>query len=157
MATVGAIASVIGTGYGIIQGQKQSKAQDKQLAMQRDMNENAKKTAKEWDDFLRTQPEMIWERVRDHQEVFEDEQNLINGYFTEVNIPGLGKRTTVGNLVKMSRTPGSEKGDPPVLGEANEEVLSRIGLTGSEVTEIGSVVEAAREDAIAAYEKLRDK
>ena len=117
----------------------------------------AKKTAKEWDDFLRTQPEIIWERVRDHKEVFEDEQNLINGYFTEVNIPGLGKRTTVGNLVKMSRTPGSEKGDPPVLGEANEEVLSRIGRTGSEVTEIGSAVEAAREDAIAAYEKLRDK
>ena len=46
MATVGAIASLIGTGYGIVQGQKQSKAQDKQLAMQRDMNENAKQTAK---------------------------------------------------------------------------------------------------------------
>ena len=115
-----------------------------------------KKTSKEWDEFLRTQPEIIWERVRNHQEVFEDEQNLVNGYFTEVNIPGLGKRTTVGNLVKLSRTPGSEKGDPPVLGEANEEVLSGIGLSQSEVTEIGTVVETAREEAVAAYEKLRE-
>ena len=113
------------------------------------------KTAKEWDDFFRTQPEIIWERVRDHREVFEDEQNLINRYFTEVNIPGLGKRITVGNLVKLSRTPGSEKGDPPVLGGANEEVLKSIGLTESEVSEIGSIVESAREDAIAAFEALR--
>ena len=115
-----------------------------------------KKTSKEWDEFLRTQPEIIWERVRNHQEVFEDEQNLVNGYFTEVNIPGLGKRTTVGNLVKLSRTPGSEKGDPPVLGEANEEVLSGIGLSQSEITEIGTVGETAREEAVAAYEKLRE-
>jgi len=115
-----------------------------------------KKTSKEWDEFLRTQPEIIWERVRNHQEVFEDEQNIVNGYFTEVNIPGLGKRTTVGNLVKLSRTPGSEKGDPPLLGEANEEVLSGIGLSQSEVTEIGTVVETAREEAVAAYEKLRE-
>ena len=46
MAVVGAITSVIGTGYSIIQGQNQKRQQDKQLAMQRDANENAKKTAK---------------------------------------------------------------------------------------------------------------
>ena len=116
-----------------------------------------KKTAMEWDDFLRTQPEIIWERVRDHREVFEDEQSLINGYFTKVNIPGLGERTTVGNLVKLSETPGIEKGDPPVLGEANTDVLSSVGIDEKEIQEINSAVEAAREEAVAAFAQLNDQ
>ena len=114
------------------------------------------KTALEWDDFLRTQPEIIWERVRDHREVFEDEQSLINGYFTQVNVPGLGERATVGNLVKMSETPGSEKGDPPALGEANNEILSRAGVDEKEIVEINSTVEAARASAIAAVSQLNE-
>ena len=114
------------------------------------------KTALEWDDFLRTQPEIIWERVRDHREVFEDEQSLINGYFTQVNVPGLGERATVGNLVKMSETPGSEKGDPPALGEANNEILSRAGIDEKEIVEINSTVEAARASAIAALSQLKE-
>ena len=114
------------------------------------------KTAMEWDDFLRTQPEIIWERVRDHREVFEDEQSLINGYFTQVNVPGLGERATVGNLVKMSETPGSEKGDPPALGEANNEILSRAGIDEKEIVEINSTVEAARASAIAALSELNE-
>jgi len=116
-----------------------------------------KKTAMEWDDFLRTQPEIIWERVRDHREVFEDEQSLINGYFTKVNIPGLGERTTVGNLVKLSETPGIEKGDPPVLGEANTDVLSSVGIDEKEIQKINSAVEAAREEAVAAFAQLNDQ
>ena len=114
------------------------------------------KTALEWDDFLRTQPEIIWERVRDHREVFEDEQSLINGYFTQVNVPGLGERATVGNLVKMSETPGSEKGDPPALGEANNEILSRAGIDEKEIVEINSTVEAARASAMAALSELNE-
>ena len=114
------------------------------------------KTAMEWDDFLRTQPEIIWARVRDHREVFEDEQSLINGYFTQVNVPGLGERATVGNLVKMSETPGSEKGDPPALGEANNEILSRAGIDEKEIVEINSTVEAARASAIAALSQLNE-
>ena len=116
-----------------------------------------KKTAMEWDDFLRTQPEIIWERVRDHREVFEDEQSLINGYFTKVNIPGIGERATVGNLVKLSETPGIEKGDPPVLGEANTDVLSSVGIDEKEIQEINSAVEAAREEAVAAFAQLNDQ
>lgn len=116
-----------------------------------------KKTAMEWDDFLRTQPEIIWERVRDHREVFEDEQSLINGYFTRVNIPGLGECATVGNLVKLSETPGIEKGDPPVLGEANTDVLSSVGIDEKEIQKINSAVEAAREEAVAAFAQLNDQ
>ena len=46
MAVVGAITSVIGTGYSIIKGQQQKKAQQKQLAEQRRANQKAEETAK---------------------------------------------------------------------------------------------------------------
>ena len=90
------------------------------------------------------------------EEVFEDEQSLINGYFTQVNVPGLGERTTVGNLVKMSETPGSEKGDPPSLGEANTDVLKSVGLDEKEIEEINAVAESTREEAFQTLAQLRD-
>src|SRR5262245_58675808 len=40
----------------------------------------SRRTAAEWDGFLRTQPEAIWERVRSWPEVLEDEQNVLNEY-----------------------------------------------------------------------------
>ena len=46
MAVVGAITSVIGTGYSIVKGQQQKKAQQKQLAEQRRANQKAEETAK---------------------------------------------------------------------------------------------------------------
>jgi crotonobetainyl-CoA:carnitine CoA-transferase CaiB-like acyl-CoA transferase len=109
-----------------------------------------KKPKMTWDAFLRTQPEIIWERVRNHEEVLEDKQSLLNEYFTHVNIPGVGARQTVANLVKMSETPGTEKGDPPSLGEANSEFLSQTGMSQLDIQEIERAVVAVREEAIAA-------
>ena len=85
-----------------------------------------------WVDFLYTQPEIIWERARSWREVLEDEQNLANDYITSINVPGAGETRTVGNLVTLSETPGSVKGDPPELGEANEEILSRVGIDSTD-------------------------
>jgi crotonobetainyl-CoA:carnitine CoA-transferase CaiB-like acyl-CoA transferase len=56
----------------------------------------------------------------------------------------------------MSETPGSEKGDPPALGEANNEILSRAGIDEKEIVEINSTVEAARASAIAALSQLNE-
>ncbi|MDA1074459.1 MAG: CoA transferase [Proteobacteria bacterium] len=81
------------------------------------------KTAAEWDAFLRTQPETIFERVRTLPEVLEDEQSVINNYITGIDVPGSGPTKTVGNVVTLSETPGRPKGNPPVLGEANPEIL----------------------------------
>lgn len=72
----------------------------------------ASRTAAKWEQFLRTQPEAIWERVRSWPEVLEDEQNLINGYVTTVDVPQFGATRTVGNLVTLSATPASVKGAP---------------------------------------------
>jgi len=109
----------------------------------------AQKSAQEWDDFLRTQPEIIWERVRDWQEVLQDEQSHANGYFTEVEVPGVGATQLVGNLVTMSETPGSVKGGPPELGEANVELLSEVGMSNDEIEQITSRAAAVREEAFA--------
>ena len=108
-----------------------------------------KKTTMQWDEFLRTLPEVIWERVRDWHEVLEDPQSIANDYFTEVDIPGAGRHRTVGNLVHLSATPGSPKGNPPQLGEGNEEILSAIGLSAAEIDEITRTVSGTREALLA--------
>jgi crotonobetainyl-CoA:carnitine CoA-transferase CaiB-like acyl-CoA transferase len=109
----------------------------------------AAKTTSQWDEFLRTQPEIIWERVRSLPEVLEDEQNLANGYITSVTVPGIGQKRTVGNVVHLSETPGSVKGDPPELGEANIEVLTSLGFSASEVAEATQHATSVREEAFA--------
>ena len=109
----------------------------------------AQKSAQEWDAFLRTQPEIIWERVRNWQEVLEDEQNIANEYITEVNVPGLGRCKTVGNLVHLSETPGSVKGDAPELGEANAVLLQETGLSKDQIQEVTDTAERVRTEAFA--------
>jgi crotonobetainyl-CoA:carnitine CoA-transferase CaiB-like acyl-CoA transferase len=56
----------------------------------------------------------------------------------------------------MSETPGSKKGDPPSLGEANTDVLRRVGLDEKEIEEINAVAESTREEAFQALAQLRD-
>ncbi len=110
----------------------------------------ASKTAAEWDEFLRTQPEAIWERVRNWHEVLEDEQNIVNGYVTAIDVPMLGETRTVGNLVHLSETPGSVKGGPPLLGEGNAEILADIGFTKDEIEAIDARAQTVREETLAA-------
>ncbi len=113
----------------------------------------AGKPLSEWVDFLYTQPEIIWERVRDWQEVLVDEQNLANGYLTTVQVPGAAETLTVGNLVALSETPGSEKGNPPPLGEANEEILAKLGISGTERQTIETHATKIREETFQALLK----
>jgi crotonobetainyl-CoA:carnitine CoA-transferase CaiB-like acyl-CoA transferase len=113
----------------------------------------AQKPMKQWVDFLYTQPEIIWERVRDWQEVLEDDQNFANGYLTNIKVPGAGETLTVGNLIALSETPGSEKGNPPELGEANEGVLSELGFSNTEIEDIQSHATKMREEALKGFLK----
>ena len=96
----------------------------------------AKKTTQEWVAFFYSRPDIIWERVRSWQDVLEDEQNLANNYFTEVQVENLGACKTVGQLVGLSETPGSAKGNPPQLGEGNDEILAAAGLSKDEIAAI---------------------
>ncbi len=108
-----------------------------------------RRTAAEWDEFLRTQPEAIWERVRSWPEVLEDEQNVLNEYVVTIDVPGFGLTRTVGNLVTLSETPGSVKGGPPVLGEHTAEVLREVGMSAAEIEEIQARATKVREETFA--------
>ena len=109
----------------------------------------ASRTTAEWVEFLYSQPEIIWERARCWQEVLTDEQSLANDYFTDVTLPGLGQTRTVGNLVRLSQSPGSEKGNPPALGEGNAELLGRLGFSADEIAEIDRRAASVRAVALA--------
>ncbi|MEM9621558.1 MAG: CoA transferase [Pseudomonadota bacterium] len=109
----------------------------------------AAKPAMVWDEFLRTQPEIIWERLRSWHEVLEDPQSKANGYFTDVIIPDLGVFKTVGNLVTLSKTPGCARSDPPQLGEANEEILAQVGLDADQIALATAHADEVRQQALA--------
>jgi crotonobetainyl-CoA:carnitine CoA-transferase CaiB-like acyl-CoA transferase len=109
----------------------------------------AGKSADDWEAFLRTQPEIIFERVRRWHEVLDDTQVQANGYAATVDVPDLGATRLVGNLVTLSDTPGSVKGGPPRLGEGNDELLGRAGLAAAEIRAIEARATEVREAAFA--------
>lgn len=109
----------------------------------------ARKTAFEWDAFLRTLPEVIWERVRSWPEVLEDPQSHANEYITTVEVPNIGVKQTVGTVVKFSETPGSPKGNPPLLGEGNDEILAGLGFSEVERHQLEADATRVREELLA--------
>jgi crotonobetainyl-CoA:carnitine CoA-transferase CaiB-like acyl-CoA transferase len=109
----------------------------------------ARKSADQWEAFLRTQPEIIFERVRRWHDVLDDVQVAANGYAATVDVPDFGATRLVGNLVTMSHTPGSVKGGPPRLGEGNDELLAQAGLAKAEIRSIEVRATQMRETALA--------
>ncbi len=65
----------------------------------------ASKTFAEFAEFVAGQPEIIWERVRGHDEVLSDPQNLANEYVVDLDLPVTGTTPTVGTLMRFSETP----------------------------------------------------
>jgi crotonobetainyl-CoA:carnitine CoA-transferase CaiB-like acyl-CoA transferase len=107
------------------------------------------KTTDEWEAFLASQPEIIYERVRGYDEVLTDPQCLANEYITTLDIPHAGPMQVVGNLVRMSETPGSVKGPPPSLGQHTAAVMERYCFSAEEIREVEEHAAAARAEAMA--------
>jgi crotonobetainyl-CoA:carnitine CoA-transferase CaiB-like acyl-CoA transferase len=110
----------------------------------------AQKTTAEWAGFLATQPEIIYERVRDYTDVLADPQNAANDYIVDMELPVIGPSKVVGNLIDLSATPGSVKGPPPALGEGNAEIMSRLGFGAHEIEAVTAQASAQREALLAA-------
>ena len=104
----------------------------------------AGRTTAEWTEFMYSQPNLIMERVRDHAEVLSDEQNVANEYVVPMELPVHGRKRVIGNLVRMSETPGSVKGPPPELGEHTTEVMRELGFDDDAIARAAGEVEAAR-------------
>jgi crotonobetainyl-CoA:carnitine CoA-transferase CaiB-like acyl-CoA transferase len=94
----------------------------------------ATKTMNEWTDFLSNQPFIIWDAIADYADILADAQALENGYIVERDVPTIGTRKVVGNLVHLSETPGSAKQTWPEWGQHTEEVLLELGYEWSEIS-----------------------
>ena len=107
------------------------------------------KTLEELEGFFRTQPEIIWERVRGHDEVLNDPQNLANDYITEIEVPILGTVKTIGPLVHMSETPPLDQRLPPELSADTADVMDELGFSGEEASSVIEHAAAVRAELLA--------
>lgn len=95
------------------------------------------RTTAEWEEFLHTQPEIIWERVQDYEELVRDPQVVANGYLTTVDVPGHGPAQVVTNVVHLSDTPGSGvRRPPPAIGEHTAEIMASLGFADDEIATV---------------------
>ena len=94
----------------------------------------ASKTTAEWAGFLATEPEIIWERVQDYDDLLGDPQVAANGYLTGVDVPGFGTAQVVTNVVHLGDTPGAGvRRGAPLLGEHTAEVMRELAFTDDEI------------------------
>ena len=93
----------------------------------------ASKTTNEWIDFMYSQPNLILERVRNHDDVINDEQNIANEYIVPMTMPVIGESRVVGNTVRLSETPGLVKGCAPELGFHTTAIMRQLGFDESAI------------------------
>ena len=109
------------------------------------------KTMAEWETFFATEPEIIWERVRNHDDVLIDPQNLENGYIVDIELPVTGTTKTVGTLMAFSDTPTVAPSAPPALGEHTTEIMTDLGFSAVEMDSVQSHAEAIRKEMYNTY------
>jgi crotonobetainyl-CoA:carnitine CoA-transferase CaiB-like acyl-CoA transferase len=110
----------------------------------------ASKTFAELEAFLADEPEIIWERVRNHADVLSDPQNIDNKYIVELDVPAIGTTRTVGPLMAFSATPTPEQRPPPVLGSDTAAVMTGLGFADADINGVQTHNDAVREELFAA-------
>ena len=114
-------------------------------------NAVALKTFEELEAFFDEQPEIIWERVRDHEGVRTDPQNIANSYVVEMDLPTVGKTATVGTLMEYSLTPTDEAVQlPPELGADTASIMAELGFDDSQVEFVETNVTNVRQRLLSA-------
>lgn len=109
------------------------------------------KTFAEWEAFLEHEPGIIWERIRNHDEVLVDPQNLENDYIVEIDLPVTGRTKTVGTLIAFSDTPAIPQTAPPSLGSHTAEIMAELGFNSTEINSVQDHAEAVRKEAYELY------
>ena len=89
----------------------------------------------EWETRLRDN-NCIYGRIESPEEVINDPQAEVNGFFTEVQHPEAGEVKYITSPVKFCQNPASVRTAAPELGQQTEEVLLELGYSWDEITEL---------------------
>jgi crotonobetainyl-CoA:carnitine CoA-transferase CaiB-like acyl-CoA transferase len=90
------------------------------------------RSTKEWLDVLATRD--VWcAPVRTFDEVVDDPQVAHNELLATVEYPGVGELRVVGVPARFSRTPGTIRLGPPMVGQHTDEILGSVGYSDDEI------------------------
>lgn len=87
----------------------------------------------EWEEWFQAQPDFVWSPVRTHNETLDEEQALANDYVVPVDLPHIGRRKVVGNVVSLSQTPGQVRGPPPLIAADAKAIMQEIGMDSAAI------------------------
>jgi len=113
----------------------------------------AGKSTLEWAEFMYSQPNIMMARVRGHEDVITDEQNLANEYIVPMTMPVIGESKVIGNLVRLSKTPGSVKGPAPEPGDHTAEIMTELRFNEKDIKCVIEQTARLREEIVNAGEE----
>jgi crotonobetainyl-CoA:carnitine CoA-transferase CaiB-like acyl-CoA transferase len=93
----------------------------------------ASHTLAEWREYLTHRSDIVWAVAQNYDEVLADPQVTANDYAVDVDIPHVGPRRLVGNVVELSDTRPSPKTNVSSMGEHTYELLVSLGYTVEEI------------------------
>ena len=92
------------------------------------------RTSAEWEESLRGNSDIIWERVQRNLDLPSDPQVVANDYIVQYNHPAIGLSNWLQTPVNYSKTPLSTRKMAPTLGENTEETLvDLLGYTWDDI------------------------